>query len=360
MNKADAIRQEAERLFDILSAGGAVEVRTDILQPATTLLDLYGEDIRARAFVTEDPLVGEQMLRPDFTVPVVEAHMRQGAEPARYIYRGKVFRRQETDTGRPNEYLQVGYELFDGSDLARADAEVFALVARALQGQTMRAICGDIGILRAAVAALQTTDRRKAALMRHIWRPGRFRTLLERFSNRTPVPEARTLLLAGQVATDAPQIGLRRADEVAARIAALREDAEAAPLTERDMALFERLLAIQAPLPEAAGELDHLAGDYPALSAALEQFHHRATALQKAGVALEEVQFEAAYGRATMEYYDGFVFGFYAADQPDLPALATGGRYDALTRQLGCGREIPAVGAVIRPGLTALLRGAST
>ena len=52
-----------------------------------------------------------------------------------------------------------------------------------------------------------------------------------------------------------------------------------------------------------------------------------------------------------MEYYDGFVFGFYVPGRPDLPPLASGGRYDALTRVLGQGREIPAVGGVIRPGL---------
>ena len=52
-----------------------------------------------------------------------------------------------------------------------------------------------------------------------------------------------------------------------------------------------------------------------------------------------------------MEYYDGFVFGFYANQRPDLPPLATGGRYDALTKRLGNGIEIPAVGAVLRPEL---------
>ncbi len=52
-----------------------------------------------------------------------------------------------------------------------------------------------------------------------------------------------------------------------------------------------------------------------------------------------------------MEYYDGFVFGFYVEGRPDLPPVATGGRYDALTRVLGGGREIPAVGGVIRPEL---------
>jgi ATP phosphoribosyltransferase regulatory subunit len=53
-----------------------------------------------------------------------------------------------------------------------------------------------------------------------------------------------------------------------------------------------------------------------------------------------------------MEYYDGFVFGFFAPARPDLPPVASGGRYDALTRVLGQGRSIPAVGGVIRPALT--------
>ena len=46
------------------------------------------------------------------------------------------------------------------------------------------------------------------------------------------------------------------------------------------------------------------------------------------------------------------VFGFYSEPRPDLPPVASGGRYDALSRVLGQGREIPAVGGVIRPELT--------
>ena len=38
-----------------------------------------------------------------------------------------------------------------------------------------------------------------------------------------------------------------------------------------------------------------------------------------------------------------------AIDRADLPAVASGGRYDALTRALGQGDTIPAVGGVIRP-----------
>ena len=70
---------EAERLMEAFRRAGALPVEADILQPAEVLLDLYGEDIRARTYVTADPLRGEMMLRPDFTVPVVQQHMTEGA-----------------------------------------------------------------------------------------------------------------------------------------------------------------------------------------------------------------------------------------------------------------------------------------
>jgi ATP phosphoribosyltransferase regulatory subunit len=72
-----------------------------------------------------------------------------------------------------------------------------------------------------------------------------------------------------------------------------------------------------------------------------------------------QADFEASHGRTTLEYYDGFVFGFYAEARPDLPPVASGGRYDALTRCWGRGASIPAVGGVIRPGLVAALKGAA-
>ena len=139
-----AIKARAEALKAHFEAAGAVAVETPILQPAEVLLDLYGEDIRARAYVTQDPLRGEQMLRPDFTVPVVQMHMAFGAEPARYTYAGEVFRRQEADTGRPSEYMQVGYEVFDRADPAQSDAEVFALVSAPLSHLALQA-CGTPG-----------------------------------------------------------------------------------------------------------------------------------------------------------------------------------------------------------------------
>ncbi|CUH50991.1 ATP phosphoribosyltransferase regulatory subunit [Shimia marina] len=353
MTQKSKIRARAAALAAGFEAAGAVPVETPVLLPAEALLDLYGEDIRGRAYVTSDALRGEQMLRPDFTVPVVQMHMAHGAEPARYTYAGEVFRRQEDDAARANEYMQVGYEVFDRENPAASDAEVFAVIERALKGVELRAATGDMGILAAAVAGLDTTEARKAALARHIWRPRKFKALLDRFAGRSEMPARRAALLAQEdpMTHGFPDIGLRSQAEVAARVAALSEDSEAAPISPLQVELIEALLNIRETLPNALEQVRDLAVDLPAITEAAFRLRDRIDALAARGVDVENLEFEASYGRTSMEYYDGFVFGFYVPGRADLPPVATGGRYDALTQVLGQGREIPAVGGVIRPGI---------
>ncbi len=353
-----ALDAEQQRILDRFAAAGAQVVDPPVLQPAETLLDLYGEDIRARAYTTRDPLTGELMLRPDFTVPVVQLHIAGGAAVARYAYSGKVFRTQELGDDRPSEYDQVGFEVFDGRDPAAADAEVFALVADVLSGLPLRAATGDIGILMAAVAGLSTDERRKAALTRHIWRPRRFRALLDRFGGHRPEPPERLALLgrfaAGEdvLASAAPQIGLRGAAEIRARIEALAADAADSPIAAEEAALLNDILSLRVKAPAAVARLREAEAGLPAIAPAVDRLAARLDALAARGVDAEALDFEGSYGRTTMEYYDGFVFGFYAETRPELPPVATGGRYDALTRALGGTGAVPAVGAVVRPALT--------
>lgn len=361
----EQIRAEAARLESAFLDAGAEPVEPDILQPADALLDLYGEDIRARAYVTADPLKGEQMLRPDFTVPVVQMHVASGKGPARYCYAGEVFRRQEVaEPGRSNAYFQAGLEVFDADDAEDAEADVFVRIANLLAPLGLRAAMGDIGLLAAAVSGLSASAPRKAALMRHIWRPARFRALLDRYSGRSPTPVARAHLLEAlargpveQVMQEgAPQIGLRSPDEIAARLARLGADAQEPPLPAAQVTLLDDLLSIRADPVSALERLRDIAVDLPALDPALDRLDRRLTVMRTRGVDLSAVEFEASYGRTTMEYYDGFVFGFYAGRQPHLPPVASGGRYDALARVLGQGRALTAVGGMIRPGLALELR----
>ncbi len=343
-------RAEAARLLGLFLDAGAEPVETAILQPADTLLDLYGEDIRARAFTTQGP-DGEAMLRPDFTVPVVQMHMENGGDPARYAYAGEVFRRQPADADRPSEYVQVGFELF-GGERAETDAECFALFHRIVPGA--RIVTGDIGILTAAVRGLTTSPARKTALMRHIWRPRRFRTLLDRYAGKTALPEHRRALLeaADPFAGAGPEIGLRDRDDVAARIEALRADAAEPPIPATEVEIVDEILDMRAGSASALSRLRDLAVDLPALVDAVEGLAARLDALDRAGIAPADLPFEGSHGRSTMEYYDGFVFSISHPGRPELPPVATGGRYDALTRALGGGRAAPAVGGVVRPALT--------
>lgn len=351
-------RTEAEsaRILAAFEAAGARQVELPILQSAGSLLDLYGEDIRGRAYTTRDPLAGELMLRPDFTVPVVQMHLSAGAPEARYAYAGKVFRVQDWDTDRPSEYDQVGFEIFGGADRALADAEVFVVFSRTLAFLPLRVATGDIGILRAAVEGLTISDRRKAALLRHLWRPGRFKRLLDRFSGRSAAPSHRAALVALKdqaMSTAGPLIGLRSEVEIKARLDALAQDAEEPPLSAAQTDAIDAILQLREKLPAAIKALRTVSQDIDGMTPAVDGLAARAEALTARGVDVANLDFEGAYGRTNMEYYDGFVFGFYGAAGPETPPVATGGRYDALTRAMG--GDIPAVGGMIRPALTAEL-----
>jgi len=295
---------KAASLRATFETAGARVVEPPVLQPARTLLDLYGEDIRARAYVTSDAMRGEQMLRPDFTVPVVQTHMT-------------------------------------------------AIVADAVAPLGLRAATGDIGLIMAAVDGLHTTEDRKAALRRHIWRPKRFRALLDRYAGRVEIPLHRRALLAELAPFDNPPplVGLRSLEEIGERVSRLHRDLSADPISNSEVTLIEALLDVRETVPFALEQLRDLAVDLPSIAQAVENMAQRIDALDRRGVDVEKLPFEASFGRASMEYYDGFVFEFTHPKRPDMPSVASGGRYDALTRHLGQGREIPAVGGVLRPGL---------
>src|SRR6059036_4166280 len=73
---------------------GYARVAPAILQPAEPFLDLSGEDIRKRMFLTTDPQGRELCLRPDLTIPVSRDYLASGAAGSAvgFCYLGPVFR----------------------------------------------------------------------------------------------------------------------------------------------------------------------------------------------------------------------------------------------------------------------------
>src|SRR5947208_576092 len=110
---AGAATPDARAPAPVPSYAGAVYRRVEpaILQPPEPFLDLSGEDIRRRMYLTSEPSGRELCLRPDLTIPVSADYLASAAgaagEPMGFCYLGPVFRQREN---APGEFLQAGIE----------------------------------------------------------------------------------------------------------------------------------------------------------------------------------------------------------------------------------------------------------
>src|SRR4249920_3224594 len=113
MTAMTAQNARAEALVAHYERAGYARVAPAILQPAEPFLDLSGEDIRRRMFLTTDPEGRGLCLRPDLTIPVSRDYLAspEAGTAQSFCYLGPVFR----DRGDASpEFLQAGIEAFGG------------------------------------------------------------------------------------------------------------------------------------------------------------------------------------------------------------------------------------------------------
>src|SRR6185369_138095 len=158
----------AETLVGAYERAGYRRVAPPILQPAEPFLDLSGEDIRKRMYLTADADGRELCLRPDLTIPVscdYLASPRAGSAQG-FCYLGPVYR----DRGAlPAEIFQAGIESFGRPDKAAADAEMLALGLEATAHYSIgkpEIRMGDVGLFTALVAALDLAPAWKRRLVK--------------------------------------------------------------------------------------------------------------------------------------------------------------------------------------------------
>jgi GTP:adenosylcobinamide-phosphate guanylyltransferase len=140
------------------------------------------------------------------------------------------------------------------------------------------------------------------------------------------------------------------------RLQQLKSEHETAPIDSAEVKILDDILSLKDTSKVALSYLEKVSKKLPGIEKTVDNFAKRLDFLENNGINVDLLDFEGSYGRTSMEYYDGFVFGFYSETYKDLAPVATGGRYDALTERMGQGKRIPAVGAVLRPDLTLLLR----
>jgi ATP phosphoribosyltransferase regulatory subunit len=349
-----------EALVASYERAGYARVAPAILQPAEPFLDLSGEDIRKRMYLTTAPDGAEFCLRPDLTIPVSRDYLasRAAGQIAGYCYLAPVFRYRNDG---PAEFLQAGIESFGRPDKAAADAEMLSLALEAtahygLPSPDIR--IGDVALFSALIAGLDLAPAWKRRVIKDFNRKANLAQDLDRLelggANARPEYQGVLAALAGSdpkgahaLVTDLLSIagitavGGRSVAEIAQRFLEQAALGASAKLPRDVRALIEKFLAIQGDPDEAAAELRAL-DTGGALGPALDLFESRTGFLAARGIDLKRVRFSTAFGRG-FDYYTGFVFELTDPARTGDPLVA-GGRYDGLFTRLGSTDPIAAVG----------------
>ena len=349
----------SDDLLKEFAARQAERVNTPVIQPAEPFLDMAGEDLRRRIFLTESETGASLCLRPEFTIPVCLRHIETASgTPRRYSYLGEVFRQRREGA---HEFYQAGIEDLGDKDIASADARAIGdakgILAALLPGRELTLTLGDQAVFEAVVRALGLPLGWQKRLIHAFGDMEHLEALLDRLARPQPVagldPQLAELVASGDEAELVERID-RTMQETGYSTNASRSPAEIAHRLKEKLELAEtrldgtallllrEFLTLQLPLKEAPAALGGFADAAGLkLGSALALFDARLAALAEADADLDGMTYRAAFGRP-LDYYTGLVFEVTEAGSSAV--LAGGGRFDRLLTLLGASDHVPAVG----------------
>ena len=356
-------RQTADIAADLASyfaTTSSEAVNIPILQPADPFLDMAGEDLRSRIFLTENENGDSLCLRPEFTIPVCRNHIAlNAATPKRYSYIGEVFRqRREGGTS----FHQAGIEDLGGDNQPASDArslsDALNAVHQAAPHASLQVLLGDQSVFEAVLASLGLPRGWQKKLARTFGNAEQLQLALQDLSSpRTGngVPERLRQLLNEQgedalvaaLAQEMQEAGIspvagRSPAEIARRLME-KQQLAAVQLADRVLTALKTFLSIRVPLDQATVQLTEFAEQSGLdLGSALQGFGKRVEEMRKAGIDLSIVTYDAGFGRP-LDYYTGLVYEVTSRDA-DCGVIVGGGRYDRLLTLLGAKERISGVG----------------
>ena len=343
-------------LIALFEREGYARIEPPVLQPADVFIDLSGEDIRRRMFVTQDASGTELCLRPEYTIPVCLQHLaHHSAQPSGYSYGGPVFRMRPNESG---EFLQAGLESIGRTDVSAADAEILSVALDGLAqigGPAPVVKLGDMGLLHALIDALGIAPAAKRRVIRAIVSGQGLASLAEPDASGQQEHAGLLAAIEGQAPQAAKafvedilsiagiaRVGGRSAGEIAERF--LARAANRTGLADEARGVLERYLTIAGDPDQAAGALRALARDASLdIDPALTTFEERTGFMAARGLDVSAFSFAATFAR-NIDYYTGFIFEVQDPRRSDGKPIVGGGRYDRLLEHLGAEAPIPAVG----------------
>jgi len=383
--EAVALQTARDAIAATLRRYAYAAINPPILESPLPFLNRSGEDIRRQMYIFPDPGGREVCLRPELTIPVCRAYLRQlqASEPAtgksakreaRLAYFGAAFTYEPASEGRYRQFYQAGAEFIGSQSREAADAEILAAALDALDatGLTETQVeIGDVEIRNAFIDKLPISERSKTRIRRITLRnqkdpragaPASAPTAAE---TANEFGELASLLAAVEpgkadrlikevfALADVRHVGGRTAEEIVERLIS-RNAQEAEPISAELIEGVVTLLNIRAK-PEAAFKAirDHfrkfrITSIDPVLERCATRLRYIDAYRQKP-IAL---QFNVGLRRG-LEYYTGFLFEVFAKNPAQAGHVCGGGRYDNLLEGLGANASIPAVGFGI--GLDRLL-----
>lgn len=357
--------KSAETVLKSLEDANYARIEPGILHPADIFLDLSGEEIRHRLFVTSDSEGKELALRPEYTIPVARAYLasKDAGKVKAYSYCGPIFRVRQGET---DEFIQAGIESFGRTDAEAADAEILVRAVDAVKIAGVKDIeirLGDTGLFNALLDALGLHPvwqrRLRRAFAKGTLDKSALQTLaaveidtsehaglLNALSGQDPLA-ARGFVEDLLKIAGISSVGGRSPGEIAERFLAQASNASEGTLPDEALDALTHYVAIEGDPDRAVAQLRKLAKDTKLdLARAFDSFETRTGFIAASGVDVKKLSFSARFGR-NLDYYTGGVFEIRRKGDKTGRPIVGGGRYDRLLQILGAKKPVPAVGCAI-------------
>ncbi len=334
----------SENIIKTFKSNGFVLSEPDVLLDSEYIIERYGEKFRS-SIVTFEREDGKTMcLRPDLTVASCISFLQKKTSSQIY-YSGQAYRRSGNKGSRfIND--QLGIEILGSKNQISDDLKIITTILRSVKKMKSKKIqikVGDISLFKSLINALDMPERWKLRLIRHFWRPGYFKELLERLEKNIDIDavafdtDKKRFHEMKKLSQD-KEIAGRPVSEILKRFDKKVKDPRSFSDGKQVVKIIKSFLKINCKL----SSLDQKLLDFARKNNLKKNVFKDLKSIRNLKRLKQNVSFATNFGR-DVEYYTGIVFEVFSGTKE----IARGGRYDNLLKSLGAKKNIPAVGAAI-------------
>ncbi len=355
-----------------------------ILAPTDVFLRKSGGELASQMLSLIDATSNLISLRPEFTALIVSEHLKTQPEIndiQRIQYSGPVFRQTLGSSLDQQYFTQIGVELI-GAGTPIADAELLYLASQipshlGVTGYNVRIT--NLQVLNSLLDSKKLSDRARNFIISSIPELQSQSTSISQLLTQAqdthivglnPSNDHLQIAIAGlqdEQAKEmlhgflewseglAPNLGQRAADDVVERLLRKLRSNDEKEKVHETLVEVSKLVNLEGDNEEVLDTAESLLETCPAATAALQSMRSVLNLVTDDPNMSSKISIDFGLIKG-IAYYDGIVFDI--TDSSGGKILGGGGRYDALSTDLGSEREIPSAGFAYN--LDALLKSAVT